>query len=57
MKKTSEEWLKDYKRVMILDPDGWDRTNWKYSWEQEEITKEEFERRLITSTIMTSIKE
>lgn len=48
-KKTSEEWQKLCK-VTILDPDGWDRKNYQYSWHEELITQQEFEQRIITST-------
>lgn len=50
IKKTSAEWEKesDYK---VIDPDGWDRTNYDYSFNQELVTKVEFERRLFNSTI------
>ena len=54
MKKTSKEWEseipKKYK-VQILDPDGWDRKNFDYSFNQELITKDEFNMRLMFSTI------
>jgi len=53
-KKTSKEWLeevpKKYK-LTILDPDGWDRKNFDYSFNQELITKKEFKMRVIHSTI------
>lgn len=49
-KKTSQEWTKHYPNLSIMDPDGWDRKNYDYSFNQEEITKEEFERRLSLST-------
>lgn len=50
IKKTSAEWGKesDYK---VLDPDGWDRANYDYSFNKELVTKVEFERRLFRSTI------
>ena len=35
----------------ILDPEGWDRQNFDYSWYQEEITREEFIRRTQSSTV------
>jgi hypothetical protein len=50
MKKVSSEWIKEY-NVKILDPDGWDRTNYDYSFNKEEITRKGFERRLMFSTI------
>jgi len=56
-KKTSQEWYelipKEYKLV-ILDPDGWDRSNCEYSWLEELITIEEFNKRLNSSTISIS---
>ena len=48
--KTSAEWVKGY-NVHILDPDGWDRKNYNYSFNEEKITRKEFEKRLIFSTI------
>jgi hypothetical protein len=50
MKKVSAEWIKEYD-VKILDPDGWDRENYDYSFNKEKITRMEFEHRLISSTI------
>ena len=51
--KTSEKWanllLKDGE--MILDPDGWDRENFKYSFFEELISEEEFIRRMRFSTV------
>lgn len=59
--KTSEEWLrlahaKDA-GLIILDPDGWDRKNFQYSWYEEKITEEEFRRRVFCSTVMRPIEE
>lgn len=54
VKKTSEDWYNEIypnKELIILDPDGWDRRNWDFSWGEEEVTKEEFNRRLCLSTI------
>ena len=52
--KTSKEWYnlvpKEHKLV-ILDPDGWDRKNYEYSFNEELITKEEFKQRVSKSTI------
>lgn len=47
--KTSEEWNKKH-NVVILDPDGWDRKNYDYSFNIQRITEEEFLRRLSLST-------
>lgn len=54
MLRTSEAWQKlvqaVYPDFVIMDPDGWDRKNYQYSWHEELITKEEFEKRAATST-------
>lgn len=54
IKKTSKEWYelipKKYK-LSILDPDGWDRKNYEYSFNEELITIEEFRKRLSFSTV------
>jgi hypothetical protein len=51
--KTSEKWLKepDYLGLTVMDPDGWDRSNFHESW-NECITQAEFEKRLLDSTII-----
>ena len=48
--RTSAEWIRNYD-VVLLDPDGWDRSNYDFSFNQEEITRLEFEKRLTSSTI------
>lgn len=48
--KTSEEWLRDYP-VTILDPDGWGRANYVWSFHVERITLAEFKYRVNMSTI------
>ncbi|MEA3421777.1 MAG: hypothetical protein U9Q97_08915 [Acidobacteriota bacterium] len=48
--KTSEEWQK-LCRLEVLDPDGWDRRNFQFSWYEELIAKKEFEKRLALSTV------
>jgi len=52
--QTSEEWSKTgiLKGSTILDPDGWDRSNWNHSWSKELISKKEFRRRCSESTMM-----
>ena len=51
IKKTSEEWLRERENIIkIIDPDGWDRSNYQYSFYEELITKEEFDKRLLMST-------
>lgn len=48
-KKTSEEW-QQLCNIIVYDPDGWDRQNYKFSWYEEKITRIEFKRRLVYST-------
>ena len=48
--KTSKEWFRETKDLVIYDADGWDRSNFAYSFDEELITKDEFERRLMKST-------
>lgn len=50
---TPDEWLRTeaYKDLTILDPDGWDRTNFEEDWIKP-ITVEEFNKRIIISTII-----
>lgn len=57
IKLTSEEWNKKLCKKLgvlniIVDPDGWDRNNYQYSFCEELITKKEFNNRLMKSTIM-----
>jgi hypothetical protein len=52
---TPDYWLSrpEFYGVEILDPDGWDRANFETSW-SEPITREEMERRLMSSTVQIS---
>lgn len=51
MIKTSEEWSKSFiDYFQICDPDGWDRSNFHYSWMEQKITLDEFVRRFARST-------
>lgn len=56
--KTSSDWLlePEYSGYVIMDPDGWDRTNYDYSFNVEKISKNEFEHRLKRSTIMVEFE-
>ncbi len=56
MKKTSAAWAK-WCNVTIIDPDGWDRKNFNYSWNEEKITKEEFIRRTNSSSTIRSTQK
>jgi hypothetical protein len=54
-KLTSQEWytiLYPNKEVRIMDPDGWDRSNYQYSWYEELIIESEFHKRVMLSTCM-----
>ena len=37
IKKTSAQWQSLYPYPKVLDPDGWDRKNYDYSWNEELI--------------------
>lgn len=41
--KTSKEWLSENK---FIDPDGWDCNNYNYSFNEELIDFEEFNKRI-----------
>lgn len=58
-KLTSEDWsrLIDSPSWQILDPDGWDRNNFQYSWHEERITANEFRKRAMMSTGQWPIKD
>jgi hypothetical protein len=60
IKKNSNGWyLELYPEgdLIIYDPDGWDRSNYQYSFYEEEITKEEFNKRLAYSTVLKNKKQ
>ena len=60
LKKTSEEWQKECITLLqVIDPDGWDRKNYQFSWYEEKISKEEFFKRVWSSTtkFLKSFKE
>lgn len=51
---TSSEWMDmmpEKNRPIIVDHDGWDRGNFTWSYHDELITKEEFDKRCMNSTI------
>lgn len=53
--KTSKQWydeIPEDKKIIILDPDGWDRSNYEYSFNEELITYDEFQKRVLFSTCM-----
>lgn len=50
MNKTSKKWQELYPEIKVLDPDGWDRSNFQYSWFEEKISFKEYNKRLMHST-------
>jgi hypothetical protein len=54
--KTSAQWLREFKDLTILDPDGWDRLNYEFSFNEELITRGEFRYRANRSTIEGIVK-
>ena len=60
VEKTSQQWydeLRKTENITIMDPDGWDRTNYQYSFTEELITKEKFNERLSRSSVKGNINE
>jgi hypothetical protein len=52
-KKTSHAWYHEIypnNEVVIMDPDGWDRQNYQYSYFEELITFSQFMGRVMAST-------
>lgn len=50
--QTSDNWSRRLRDgIIIYDPDGWDRKNYKHSWSEEYISQREFERRFMLSTV------
>lgn len=47
--RSSQVWA-DLTEVVVLDPDGWDRSNFTESW-NEPITLQEFRSRVYMSTV------
>lgn len=52
IKKTSKEWQEENIKTIVLDPDGWDRKNYQYSWFEEQIALDEYNSRVFQSTCM-----
>ncbi len=50
MLKTSAEWQELKPRTTVTNPDGWDRENYQFSWNEELITEAEYNKRLSKST-------
>lgn len=51
IKLTSAEWQQIYPNPQVWDADGWDRQNYEYSWQEEKIDRNEYEKRLAQSTV------
>ena len=49
-KNTSAEWQALTPDIIVLDPDGWNRKNYDYSWNVERITEKEYNSRVSKST-------
>jgi hypothetical protein len=56
--KTSQEWnrLGDVS-ITVVDPDGWDRSNFNYSYYEELITFDEYQNRLLNSSLIIGAKK
>ena len=53
-RKTSEEWfieLYPNNEIQILEPLGWDKKDFKKSYYEEKISKDEFNLRVLFSTV------
>lgn len=48
--RTSQQWNVKY-QYKLVDHDGWDRSNFDYSYKIEKITESEFIKRVSRSTI------
>jgi hypothetical protein len=55
--KTSKQWQADAEHTyLILDPDGWNRSNFDFSFNEEMITEVEFMKRLASSSVIINAK-
>lgn len=52
---TPDEWQKS-EGVLVLDPDGWDRTDFERSW-SEPISRDEFMSRVMRSSCLFARKD
>jgi hypothetical protein len=55
--KTSKEWYALSTGYVIMDPDGWDRTNYDFSFNVEPISINEYTKRVGRSTVLLKPKE
>jgi hypothetical protein len=49
---TSDEWLKCYPDLNIMDYDGWDRSNYQYSFYEEKVDLNTFKKRVNSSKVL-----
>ena len=55
MLRSSKDWLAGCLGVSIVDPDGWDRQNYDFSFNKELISFDEFSSRLSKSTLIQNM--
>ena len=55
IKLPSRIWQAIHSEITVLDPDGWDRKNYDYSWNIEEISLREYVKRLFISTTLRGV--
>lgn len=56
--KTSEQWQAELDQTyIVIDPDGWDRSNFQFSFFEEMISEQEFMKRLVNSTLIVGPKQ
>lgn len=59
-KQPSNIWYEEFmktNKTRILDPDGWNRADYRYSFYEEEVTYLEFINRLMMSTCSYVVEE
>ena len=51
--RTPDQWLAEpqYRGIVVVDPDGWDRKNFEQSW-SEPISEAEFSARMMMSSCL-----
>lgn len=54
-KRTSEEWQTLFPNIVVIDPDGWNRSDFFNSWHKEYITLETYQQRVMESTCRGSV--
>ena len=54
---TSHQWQQIHPDPVVMDPDGWDRKNYQFSWYDELITEQEYFNRVMHSSCVGNIKD